>query len=453
MYKPRRFPSPEKPSDWYWTATFLSAVMAATTVFIPADAAAKPGEQQQRGATEQQVRPAKPLPIPQTGTDEDELIAVSTSINTVRPAKQDFSEELMRQLVLPSGFQIEVFAQGLTEPRIIRVGPNGDVYVTEREAGRVTLLRDTDGDGTADVVRPVATGLGEGLQGVHGLAINENRLYMVTERHLYVSDIQGDGSLSKPQLLTDEIPSGGQHPNRTLEFGPDGMLYLSVGSTCNACKEPDERHAAMLRMKLDGSDVTVYAHGLRNTVGFAWHPDTGEFWGLDHNTDERGDDWPPEELNRIEEGKHYGWPFCGGDREVDFHVPAEPDNGGREEFCNGTEPPVLTYQAHAAPMQMVYYTADQFPGDYRNDAFATMRGSWNRNPPVGYKVVRIRHDGNGRPTSIEPFVSGWLLDDGRAHFGRLTGIAVARDGSLLVSDDSNGVIYRISYERGSPQER
>jgi glucose/arabinose dehydrogenase len=177
---------------------------------------------------------------------------------------------------------------------------------------------------------------------------------------------------------------------------------------------------------------------------------SGHFYGLDHNTDHRGNNWPPEEVNRIQEGRHYGWPFCGGDREVDWHVAPNPDQEGmtRQEFCAKTEPPVLTYTAHAAPMQMVFYTGTQFPDEFQNDAFVTMRGSWNRNPPVGYEVARIRFNEQGEPTAMEPFVSGWLLDGGRAHFGRLMGLAQAADGSLLVGDDDNGVIYRLSYPAG-----
>jgi glucose/arabinose dehydrogenase len=213
--------------------------------------------------------------------------------------------------------------------------------------------------------------------------------------------------------------------------------------------EPDEETATLLRVDPRSWERTIFARGLRNTIGFGWHPVSGTLYGFDHNTDHRGNDWPPEEINRIREGRHYGWPFCGGDREVDWHVAQDPNDSEdvtRQEFCDGTEPPVLTYIAHAAPMQMVYYTGDHFPEDYRHDAFVTMRGSWNRNPPVGYEVVRLRFDDQGAPTSVEPFITGWLIEDGRAHFGRLMGIAQDGDGALLVGDDSNGVIYRVTYE-------
>jgi glucose/arabinose dehydrogenase len=380
---------------------------------------------------------------PRTTSAPGGFIAVTAENPTVRPERRDVTAERIAQLRLPPGFRIGIFAEDLAEPRVIRSAPNGDVYVAEREEGRVRLLRDTNGDGIADVSRIVSTGLREDLRGVHGLALSDGRLYMVTETELLSAPIRANGDLGETTVHIDDIPAGGQHPNRTIEFGPDGALYLSIGSTCNACVEPMDEHATMLRVNTRTWEREIFAEGLRNTIGFGWHPVSGRLYGLDHNSDGRGNDWPPEELNHIQEGRHYGWPFCGGDRRVDWQLPADPDGENRETFCARTEPPVLVYQGHAAPMQMVYYTGNQFPAEYRNDAFATMRGSWNRNPPVGYEIVRIRFDESGTPAAIESFVGGWLIDGGRAHFGRLMGLTQAADGSLLVSDDTNGVIYRI----------
>jgi glucose/arabinose dehydrogenase len=392
---------------------------------------------------------AKQIPTPETPKDAEGFIAVDAVSATVRPAKREFSEERMRQLRVPQGFTVGVFAQDLENPRSIEVAPNGDVYVAEREAGRVRLLRDTNGDGRADVSRVVADGLGEDMEGVHGLAIRDDRLYMVTVNELYSAPIQQDGGLGERTEHIGDIPDGGQHPNRTMKWGPDGMLYLSVGSQTNAVPEPGKETATMMRVDPKEWTREVYAEGLRNTIGFGWHPVSGQLYGMDHNSDHRGNDWPPEEVNRIQQGRHYGWPFCGGNREVDWQVAQNPDSGEeRRKFCDGTEPPVLTYTAHAAPMQMVFYTGTQFPAEYRNDAFVTMRGSWNRNPPVGYEVARVRFDEKGEPATVESFVSGWLIEGGRAHFGRLMGLAQAADGSLLVGDDSNGVIYRIAHEKG-----
>jgi glucose/arabinose dehydrogenase len=377
--------------------------------------------------------------------ERDGLLVAGAENNTVRPERRDVTEDLVRQLSAPAGFQIRIWAEGLEQPRGMIVGPNGALYVAEREAGRVTMLRDTNNDGRPDQRRVVASGLRSGLRGVHGLAIRDDRMYMVTETELLVADILQDGTLGEPRVIANDIPAGGQHPNRTIGFSPEGELFLSIGSTCNACVEPMEEHATIVRVDPVNGERTIYAEGLRNTIGFGWHPQSRQLWGLDHNSDGRGDDWPPEELNRIQEGRHYGWPWCGGNRDVDWLIPSEPDEMPRVQFCQQTEPPALTYQGHAAPMQMVFYTGTAFPPEYRYDAFATMRGSWNRNPPVGYEVVRIRFDAQGAPQAIEPFVGGWLIDNGRAHFGRLMGMAQARDGSLFVGDDENGVIYRITY--------
>ncbi|HEV2734216.1 MAG TPA: PQQ-dependent sugar dehydrogenase [Longimicrobiaceae bacterium] len=226
------------------------------------------------------------------------------------------------------------------------------------------------------------------------------------------------------------------------------MLYVSVGSTCNNCGETNRENATLLRMRTDGSDRGVYASGLRNMIGWDWHPATGQLWGMDHGSDWRGDDLPPEELNRVENGTHYGWPFCYGDRRVDAFTPAAPPGGDRQGFCRRTAAPVLTYTAHAAPIGMVFYKGMQFPAEYRGDAFVAMRGSWNRRPPSGYKLVRIRFDAAGSPTRIEDFVTGFLSRDGQAFRGRIAGVAVARDGSVLFADDTNGVIYRVAYAGG-----
>ncbi|MUL39009.1 PQQ-dependent sugar dehydrogenase [Gloeocapsopsis dulcis] len=356
------------------------------------------------------------------------------------PEQLEFDEALVQQLRIPAGFQINVFAKDLGNPRNIAIAPDGTVYVTRREQQDVVALRDRNRDGRADEMRTIASN----LPFVNGITIHQGRLYYVTDTSLYASNLGRGGTVGKPQVLINDLPDAGQHPNRTISFGPDGMLYISVGSTCNSCDEPNDEHATMLRAQPDGSDRTIYAEGLRNTIPFGWHPQTKQFWGLDHGSDWRGNDQPPEELNLIEQGKHYGWPFCFGDRRPDVYLPADPEGQSKAEFCATTEPPVLTYTAHSAPLAMVFYTASQFPQEYRNDAFVTMRGSWNRNPPVGYKVVRIRYQ-NGKPTAIEDFITGFLNEQRNAQFGRPVGIGVTPDGSLLFTDDTNGVIYRVTY--------
>jgi glucose/arabinose dehydrogenase len=282
------------------------------------------------------------------------------------------------------------------------------------------------------------------LPRVHGVALHGGRIYLATIREVYVADVNSDGSVGAPRAIITGLPDGGQHPNRTIGIGPDGMLYVSVGSTCNQCIETNDEHATILQLALDGSRRGVFARGLRNTVGFAWNPETRTLWGVDHGSDYKGNDIPPEELNEIQNGLHYGWPFCYGKRIADASYPLDPPGSTKAEFCPRTVAPTLTFDAHMAPMQIAFYQGTAFPAEYRGDAFVAMRGSWNRNPAVGYKVLRIEFR-DGVPVRSTDFLSGFLSQNGERQYGRLAGVAVARDGSLLVSDDTNGVIYRVSY--------
>jgi glucose/arabinose dehydrogenase len=357
-----------------------------------------------------------------------------------RPEQKEFSDESLKQLKLPDGFRINVFRKGLGNARMLLVSDEGRVYVTRMKEGKVTLLDDANRDGVADKQKDTD------LKDVHGITIHKGHMYLATVKHLYRSKLQGDGSLGDLEKIGTELPDGGQHPRRTIGFGPDGLLYISIGSTCNNCEESNPEHATMLRAKADGSGRTIFAKGLRNTIGFAWHPQTQELWGMDHGSDDRGDDLPPEELNKIVEGGDYGWPFCYGEKIVD-PIANEPKEGNKQERCAKSLAPILGYQAHSAPIAFVFYTGSQFPKEFRNDAFVAMRGSWNRIPATGYKVVRIRFE-NGKPKAFEDFVTGFLVQEGKAHFGRLAGLAVAKDGSLLLTDDANGVIYRVAYQAG-----
>ncbi|MFO7262203.1 MAG: sorbosone dehydrogenase family protein [bacterium] len=359
---------------------------------------------------------------------------------TFTPHRREFDMTMLGRLQTPAGFRVDVFATGMGNPRMMAVAPDGGVYITRPRTGDVVLLRDRDGDGRADEQSVVVSG----IEGVHGIALHQGRAYLAAPTAVYVADVRGDGRLGTPRTLIADLPDGGQHPNRTLAIGPDGMLYISIGSTCNACVETNPEHAALIRTRLDGTARTLYARGLRNTIGFAFHPQTRELWGMDHGTDWRGNDTPPEELNRIVAGGDYGWPFCYGRQQVDELFAIMPEGMTREAYCARTQPAVLTYTAHSAPIGLAFYDGAMFPAEYRGDAFVAMRGSWNRVPASGYKVVRIRFR-DGSPVAIEDFVSGFLLGDGRSYFARPAGIAVARDGALLVSDDTNGVIYRIAY--------
>ena len=279
-----------------------------------------------------------------------------------------------------------------------------------------------------------------------------NKAYLVTVNDVYVTDIKQDGTFGELKRIVDDLPDAGQHNDRTIAVGPDGMLYVSVGSTCNACAEPNPENATMLQMKPDGSARKIFASGLRNTIGFAFDPATGKLWGADHGIDWLGDDEQPEEINLIEQGKQYGWPYIygnGGKNPQDN----PPPGISLDDWAKASETPVLTYTAHAAPMQLAFYNGSQFPAAFNGDAFLAMHGSWNRKPPSGYEVVRVRFE-DGKPAKIEPFITGFLTetDGAYGYVGRPFGVAVAKDGSLFIGDDANGIIYRVTYETETAAE-
>ena len=377
-----------------------------------------------------------------TALGEDQKLpqGVDVSSSIFRAERRDFREEYLSRLQTPAGFKVSVFASGLGRPRMIVVADDGTVYVTRR-GNDVVALKDTDGDGKSDEMKVVLKDFPQ----VHGIALRGNQVYLATPGEVWISERSADGSLSTPRKIAEGLPNGGQHSSRTLGIGPDDMLYINVGSTCNNCIEVNKESATMQRMTLDGKSRATFAKGLRNTLGFSWHPQTHEMWGMDHGTDFLGNDVPPEELNHLVQGKDYGWPRCFGKQRID-PTRDQPEGMTREQFCAKTEPAALDFPAHSSPLGFVFYTGSQFPAEYRNDAFVALHGSWNRNPPSGFKVVHVKFE-NGSPTSYEDFISGFTLDNGAAQFGRPTGLALAKDGALLISDDSNGVIYRVSFAK------
>ena len=363
--------------------------------------------------------------------------------SVVQPTPIEPKDDFLAKVKLPAGFKITKFADGLMNARMLAVNPkDGSVYLSRREQGDLLLIKDTDGDGKADSTTTVAE-----RPKLHGIAIHGDKLFFTTVNEIYVAQIKGDGTLDDIRRIIHDLPDGGQHQNRTIAVGPDDKLYISVGSTCNTCEESSPESATMLQASLDGKTRTIFASGLRNTIGFGWHPKTQQLWGADHGIDWLGEEEQKEEFNKIEKGKRYGWPFIFADNKV---VPERQPSDGTsiDTWKKLSTTPTLLYTSHAAPMEMAFYTGTQFPAEYKGDAFIAMRGSWNRKPPAGYEVVRVRFDEAGNATKFEPFATGWLEGEGEkwSQYGRLAGCAMAKDGSLLITDDKNGIIYRIAYD-------
>jgi Raf kinase inhibitor-like YbhB/YbcL family protein len=368
-------------------------------------------------------------------------VAIQTHV--FKPRKVEPSNELVARVRAPEGFEVSIFAKDLMNARILAVGADGTVYVSRREQGDVLMLKDVDRDGRADSAPTTVAN----RPGAHGIAVHAGKFYLATVKEVFVADIRSDGGLGQLNMLMGDLPDAGQHANRTLAMGPDGMLYISVGSTCNACNESNPENATLLRVMPDGKSRTVFASGLRNTIGFGWQPQTGELWGMDQGIDFLGDGIQPEELNKIELGKNYGWPHVWGHGE--FNPQSTPPGGiTKAQWKAQSVPMTLGYEAHAAPMQLVFYSGSMYPADYRGDAFVTMRGSWNRDPAAGYEVAHVNFQ-DGKPTGITPFVTGFLSDGGKAHIARPVGLVQAVDGALLMADDANGVIYRIAHAGGN----
>lgn len=346
------------------------------------------------------------------------------------------------RLRLPPGYTVGIAAQELGNARMIAVAGDGTAYLTRRAEADLLMLQDADRDGVYETRKVVAA-----RPNLHGLAIDGRTMFLVATRMLWSAPILPDGTLGELRALAEDLPDAGQHANRTLAVGPDGRLYASVGSTCNECNEPNPENATILSMAKDGTGRRIVASGLRNTIGFDWSPRDGKLWGLDQGIDWLGDDDPPEELNRIEPGKRYGWPYIYADGKRNPHQ--QPQNGlTYDEWDRISQRMVMGYTAHAAAMQLKFASMAGFPADAQKDAYATFRGSWNRARPSGYEVVRVRFGADGRPTAFEPFLTGFLTTapGGEAGWtGRPTGLAFTPDGTMLVTDSENGVLYRIRY--------
>ena len=338
------------------------------------------------------------------------------------------------RLAAPAGMNVQVYSADVPLARVMLFTPDGDLIVSRTRAGVVSLLdRDRNADGIADGHRV----LFENLDGPHGLALHDGWLY-VAER-TSISRVRFDSATGTPSGAFERILTGlttdGFHQTKTIGVGPDGWLYLAHGSSCNACVEKDPRRATMMRLHPDGSGAEIYATGLRNSVGFDWAPWDGALYATDNGRDLLGDDFPPDELNRIEQGRFYGWPYVNG-----FGV-ADPDLGA--DYAGDPVPthPVHGFSPHNAPLGIHFVRAANLPAGYERTALVALHGSWNRSAPDGYKVVALRWRDDG---TIEEsnFLTGFLNEDGI--IGRPAFVTEGPDGAIYVSDDYAGVVYRVS---------
>lgn len=370
---------------------------------------------------------AEPVPL------QTPVVANTTAI------EGDFKAAYLDKVVLPEGFKISVYADDVPGARSMALSDEGTLYVGTRgrresakRLGSVYAVVDNDNDFKADKVIELASELFM----PNGVAVRDGALYVAEpNRLLRYDDIENSlDKLPEPVVVNDSYPSDIHHGWKYIGFGPDDRIYLPVGAPCNIC-EADEQYSVITSIKPDGSDKRTVARGVRNTVGFDWHPETKELWFTENGRDLWSDDMPPEELNRVsEEGQHFGFPYeyGKGHRDNVFEVPEETLTHA-----------ALELPAHTAPLGMKFYTGDMFPKRYKNNILIPHHGSWNRSEPAGYYISFVELDGNEPKQHVE-FASGWLQDDG--YWGRPTDLLQMPDGSLLVSDDHAGVIYRITYE-------
>jgi glucose/arabinose dehydrogenase len=349
------------------------------------------------------------------------------------------AERVARHLRVADGFRLDLYAADVPLARWPLATPTGDLIVTRTRAGAVVLLeRDRDGDRKSDATRVLL----EGLERPHGLVLHEGWLYIA--ENTGIGRVRFDEATGTVQgsyaRIVDDLSGDGFHQTKTIGLGPDGWLYLSQGSTCNVCIEEDERRATMMRMRLDGSQREIHSRGLRNSVGFDWAPWDGALYATENGRDLLGDDLPPDELNRIEGGAHYGWPFVHG-----AGVP-DPEYGDR--IPSGIDPgtfvqPEHGFRAHNAPLGIHFLRGESLPAGYERTALVALHGSWNRSVPDGYKVVALDFAADGSIRERD-FLTGFLNEDGV--LGRPAGVTQGPDGAIYVTDDYAGVVYRVVAE-------
>lgn len=357
-----------------------------------------------------------------------------TSIST-DDSSHLFKKYKLDKIRLPAGFRINVYAE-VPNARSMCLSPSGVVYVGNRSGDKVFAVLDENKDGFADKVYTVASGLNT----PNGVAFRDGSLYIATiSSILRIKNIEADFThVAAPEVVFDKFPGDAHHGWKFIAFGPDGKLYVPVGAPCNNCERENPVYASITQINPDGTGMQVYASGVRNTVGFDWHPVSRQLWFTENGRDNMGNDIPADELNVAPRtGMHFGYPFC--------HQGNIPDpEFGKGHPCSNYTSPVQLLGPHVAALGMRFYTSNAFPAVYHNQVFIAEHGSWNRSEPIGYRVTLVKLDTAGSAVSYSTFADGWLQPGGKV-LGRPVDVQVMPDGSMLVSDDYSDVIYRISY--------
>ena len=363
---------------------------------------------------------------------------VPTVNNADKEVLDQFDELPLHKINLPDGFEIDFYAQDVTNARSMDLSPNGTLFVGTRSAGNVYALQDTDGDHKVD---KKYTLLEEGNM-PNGVAFKDGDLYIAeVDRILKISDVESKLSdPGIPEVIYDQYPSEKHHGWKFIDFGPDGKLYVPVGAPCNICNSEEDIFNSITRLNPDGTEMEVVQRGVRNTVGFTWHPETNHLWFTDNGRDMMGDDIPACELNvATADGQHFGYPFC--------HQGDLPDpEFGNLRPCSDFKAPTQNLGAHTAPLGIEFYTGEQFPEQYKNVALMAEHGSWNRSKKQGYRISMVGLDDNFNSTGYDFFATGWLDEETDEAWGRPVDIEFMPDGSMLISDDFADVIYRVTYK-------
>jgi glucose/arabinose dehydrogenase len=365
------------------------------------------------------------------------LLLITASASCKNKALTKTEDPRLQDIKLPAGFHISIYADNVNNARSMALGTRGTVFVGNRDGDKVYALVDADKDGVAEKKLVIA----EGMDTPNGVAFQDGALYIAEVGKIWRIDNVEENLQAppKPVLVTDKYPTSKHHGWKYIAFGPDGKLYVPVGAPCNICNdaEKDPRYASITRMNPDGTGAEVFAHGIRNTVGFAWHPDTKQLWFTDNGRDELTDNTPADELNTAPmAGMHFGYPYCHAGDILDPEY-------GKGKTCDSFTKPVAKLAPHTAALGMKFYTGSMFPSSYKNTVFIAEHGSWNRTEPIGYRITTVRMNGN--EAIYEPFAEGWL-QNGKA-WGRPVDVLQLPDGSLLVSDDYANCVYRITYDR------